>query len=74
MVARNLPEGSAIKPGKSKILQSKLFSDHRPYIFETALNQFLETHNVSKITYSTVSTENGMPLFTALVVYVEEVS
>ncbi len=59
---------------KRNVIQTKLFSDHRPYIFETSLNQFLESHNVSKITYSTVSGESGQPLFTALVVYTEEVA
>ncbi len=57
-----------------KIYQSKLFSDHRPFIFETALNQFLQSHEVSKITYSTAPGSDGICLFTALVVFMEEVA
>jgi hypothetical protein len=58
----------------AKKIQTKLFSDHRPYIFEQSLNLFLENHSVSKITYATVVTEGGQPLFTALVVFAEEVA
>ena len=55
-----------------KVLQTKLFSDNRLFIFEKSLNQFLESHNVSKVTYAAVNDTDGEVLFTALVVYVEE--
>lgn len=57
-----------------KILQSKVFSDHRVSVFESDVNRFLLSHKVSKVTYSTASTEGGDCLFTAFILYVEEVA
>jgi hypothetical protein len=53
-----------------KVMLSKLISDTRPMSFEGELNQFLSSHKVAKVTYST-SVVDGQCLFTALILYYE---
>lgn len=55
-----------------KILQSKLISDDRPMTFQGEVNQFLATHEVSKVSYSTARNDSGMVLFTAFILYFSE--
>lgn len=59
---------------QGKVLKSRLISDSRPFIFESAVNEFLLDHSESKVTYSTATcTEDGQTycLFTAFILYYE---
>ena len=74
-MAREIQSSGQVAPGKSKkVLQSKVFADSRVSVFESDVNRFLLSHEVSKVTYSTATTEGGDCLFTAFVLYSQEVA
>lgn len=62
------------KTSSRKILQSKIFSHTNPNVVEFEVNKFLSEHDSSKVTYSAVPIEGGQCLFTAFVLFAQEVA